>query len=460
MRRFFLGILTLTLLIPSISVAKEPPNQPVQVVIHDTAGKISGQFYPFGNAYFGKASITTADIDADGNDEIIVGAGQQQDPLVKIFKQDGTLLNTITAYHPSFRLGLQVAACDVTGDGMIDIITGPSSGGGPHVRVFNAQTGVLQTQFFAYEQNFLGGVQVACGNVDNDSANEIITTPGLTGGPHLRVFNATGELKRHQFIGTMPSNSGLELTIANMDNQGPAEIITTELQDGAHYLFVSTFDSQTDSYLPVHSTLLSDSLDNISISTFSFAQNDTRVLVSDGYANSRVRIYTTDGKETGEFKPFTTVGHGSQTVQLNTTKGALQVSMNDSGNVRFSVGKHILVDISEQRLYAFEHGELEHTFLISSGLPRYETPRGKFDVMAKLPTHTYRWIYGDGDVRNYEIPNVKWNVRFLRHFYIHSATWHNNFGKKMSHGCVNMRPEEAKIIFDWSELGATVEVID
>lgn len=57
----------------------------------------------------------------------------------------------------------------------------------------------------------------------------------------------------------------------------------------------------------------------------------------------------------------------------------------------------------------------------------------------------------------YDLPNVQWTMFFYnkdipksRGYGIHSAYWHNNFGHPMSHGCINMRTEDAKLLYDWA----------
>ncbi|MDD5715153.1 MAG: hypothetical protein PHF98_00425, partial [Patescibacteria group bacterium] len=96
----------------------------------------------------------------DGVDEIIAGAGNGGGPHVRIFKRDGTLLNQFFAYAESFRGGVNVAAGDINGDGVDEIIAGAGNGGGPHVRIFK-RDGTLLNQFFAYAESFRGGVK-AC----------------------------------------------------------------------------------------------------------------------------------------------------------------------------------------------------------------------------------------------------------------------------------------------------------
>jgi len=106
--------------------------------------------------------VAAGDIDGDGLTEIITGTRLGGGPQVRVFDWFGHLKLQFLAYHPLFRGGVNVAAGDLNGDGSDEIITGAGPGGGPHVRIFNAQAQVIM-QFFAYHQDFRGGVYVASG---------------------------------------------------------------------------------------------------------------------------------------------------------------------------------------------------------------------------------------------------------------------------------------------------------
>ena len=124
--------------------------------------------------------------------------------------------------------------------------------------------------------------------------------------------------------------------------------------------------------------------------------------------------------------------------------------------------KEIIVDRSDQKLYAYEDGELFMEIKISTGLQLTPTPRGTFKVFKKTPS---RYMQGPipeiAPDQYYDLPGVPWNLYFTEGgAVIHGAYWHNDFGSPYSHGCVNVSPDEARILYDWTPLGTKVVVRD
>ena len=135
--------------------------------------------------------MAVADVNHDGFAEIITGAGPGGGPHVEVFSgKDGSLLRSFFAYASSFAGGVRVAAGDVNHDGFADVVTGAGPGGGPHVRGFDGtNTANVLASFFAYDASFLGGVNLAAGDVNADGFADIITGAGTGGGPHVKVFD-------------------------------------------------------------------------------------------------------------------------------------------------------------------------------------------------------------------------------------------------------------------------------
>ncbi len=116
--------------------------------------------------------------------------------------------------------------------------------------------------------------------------------------------------------------------------------------------------------------------------------------------------------------------------------------------------KHIFVDLSTQTLRAYEGDKLVHTFPVSTG-KWGDTPTGEYRIWVKL---RYTRMEGGSGSTYYNLPNVPYTMFYhnnevskSRGYSIHGAYWHNNFGHPMSHGCINMRPEDAGVLFDWAQ---------
>jgi LysM repeat protein len=113
--------------------------------------------------------------------------------------------------------------------------------------------------------------------------------------------------------------------------------------------------------------------------------------------------------------------------------------------------KRILVNLTEQKVYAYENDQLVKTVIVSTGLAYTPTVTGNYRVYWKLASQT---MSGPG----YYLPGVPYVMYFYQGYALHGTYWHNNFGQPMSHGCVNMPTTEAQWFFNWSEIGTPVTV--
>jgi len=131
-------------------------------------------------------------------------------------------------------------------------------------------------------------------------------------------------------------------------------------------------------------------------------------------------------------------------------------------------GKRLEVNLSTQTLTALEYDKPVFQTRISSGIPggpsgpkliSTTTPNGDFHIFSKMPSKHMGYSFftqGKGgnllaDADGYVLPGVPWTCFFtdVGHAF-HGTYWHENFGAPMSHGCVNMRTEEAKWLFRWT----------
>lgn len=151
-----------------------------------------------------------------------------------------------------------------------------------------------------------------------------------------------------------------------------------------------------------------------------------------------------------------------QRLQLNPQASSANSSVNQVSNLQspadLSVELHeappttekwIDVDLSAQTVTAYEGAVPVNRFIISSGLPGTPTVTGEFRIWAKTSIQDmYGGNRASGDY--YFLDDVQWVQYFFEDYAFHAAYWHDNFGQPMSRGCINMRTDDAKWLFDWA----------
>ena len=116
--------------------------------------------------------------------------------------------------------------------------------------------------------------------------------------------------------------------------------------------------------------------------------------------------------------------------------------------------KLIKIDLDKQHLEYHFDNKLFGSFPVSSGIKGMETPIGEFEILGKEDVKRY-----GGPGYDFDYPDTKWNLHFTTQayrYYIHGAYWHNNFGHKMSHGCVNVSYENMEPLYWWTNIGTKV----
>lgn len=123
--------------------------------------------------------------------------------------------------------------------------------------------------------------------------------------------------------------------------------------------------------------------------------------------------------------------------------------------------KKIIVNLTEQKLYAYAGDKLFMETNVSSGLEDLPTPRGTFHIYEKTPSRYMQGPLPNISDQYYDLPGVPWTMYFtVGGAALHGAYWHNNFGKEWSHGCVNLRTGDSEKLYNWAPMGTTVIVKD
>jgi hypothetical protein len=210
----------------------------VRVFTPDGSGLIAQiEAYP---GFTGGVSIAAADLDGDGKDEIITGAGPGGGPHVRTFKLTGEpanrqLVGTAGFYgidaSNGYSGGVNVAGADLNADGKAEIITSVMGQIAPFVAEFSYNPATEQVRFIrtflAFDQSFRGGVNLAAGDLDGDNKAEIVVGAGPGGAPHVRVLSAEGGgLPGSAYAYGASFPGGVQVAVGDIDGDGDNDIVT------------------------------------------------------------------------------------------------------------------------------------------------------------------------------------------------------------------------------------------
>ncbi len=112
-------------------------------------------------------------------------------------------------------------------------------------------------------------------------------------------------------------------------------------------------------------------------------------------------------------------------------------------------GRWISVDLYEQVLVAYDEQRPVFATLIASGLPQWPTREGVFRIWARYKADAMSGAMGQPDF--YSLPNVPWVMYFDEAISLHGTYWHDGFGYRHSHGCVNLSISDARWLFEWTD---------
>jgi photosystem II stability/assembly factor-like uncharacterized protein/protocatechuate 3,4-dioxygenase beta subunit len=228
-----------------IAVGEDAGNVPLVSVRSPLTNQQLFSFLAYAPGFQGGVRVATGYISNQTVPDIVTAAGPGGGPHVRVFNgQTGQEEWGFFAYDASFTGGVYVAVGDVNGDGVDDIITGADQGGGPHVKVFDGATHQQIYSFFAYDSRFTGGVRVAAADVNGDGYADIITGAGPGGGPHVKVFSGHDLSVLQSFFAFDASfHGGVYVAGGDFNQDGKADIAVGAGAGGGPH--VRIFDGQS-----------------------------------------------------------------------------------------------------------------------------------------------------------------------------------------------------------------------
>ncbi|MFN8590534.1 MAG: L,D-transpeptidase [Thermomicrobiales bacterium] len=131
------------------------------------------------------------------------------------------------------------------------------------------------------------------------------------------------------------------------------------------------------------------------------------------------------------------------------------------GPGRYQIGdKEVVVSLDAQRLWAYQGNDPILATFVSTGTaetPEVATPLGQFHILVKLPKET---MEGTVSGQQYRVEDVPYVMYFTNEGHaLHGTYWHNNFGVRMSHGCVNLPMDVAEWMYQWAPEGTPVTIV-
>lgn len=116
--------------------------------------------------------------------------------------------------------------------------------------------------------------------------------------------------------------------------------------------------------------------------------------------------------------------------------------------------RFLYVDLAEQTLRVYDQCRLVFATLVSTGRESGWTFPGRFAILQKFPY--IQLTPPPGSLSVYYLEGVPYFMSYSGDWGFHAAYWHDDFGKPVSHGCVNLSPADARWLYEWAQLGERV----
>ena len=213
-----------------------------QVNVYQVRTQPAGQFRMLDSAFTNGVRVATADFNRDGVQDYVVGSGPGGVTNVQVLDgKTGTVLFSVQPFESSFTGGVYVAAGDLNGDAIPDLVISPDEGGGPRVQIYSGSNFVKIADFFGInDPDFRGGARIAVGDLDGDGFGDLVVAAGFGGGPRIATYNgkflAAGQIVNltSDFFAFEPGlRNGTFVAVADINGDGFGDLVTGAGPGGA-----------------------------------------------------------------------------------------------------------------------------------------------------------------------------------------------------------------------------------
>lgn len=205
---------------PEILLAKG-----AKLEVYRDDGQLYMRQYPYTTQYRGELRIAIGDLDNNGYAEVFVGPSDGYALPVRVYTRYGSQIKR--DWYPfgeQYVGGYSLAVGTLSSPFRNNLIIGGGVGSSPYVNVYNYLY-EKERDWFAYEQQFTGGVFVATGDIDGDGKDEVIAGPGVGKGPRIKTFDGDGALISEFDAYTTFLTEGIRVRTADVDFDGVDDIL-------------------------------------------------------------------------------------------------------------------------------------------------------------------------------------------------------------------------------------------
>jgi subtilisin family serine protease len=235
-------------------------------------------------------------------DYVVTAPGPGRAPEVRLFTEDGLFIRGFNVFQPDFDGGVSLAIGNFDGLNRSSIVVGALTGGGPHVQIFDINTRLIGG-FFAYDGDFTGGVEVATGDLNNDQVDEIVTGAGPGGGPHVRMFDKRGQALGGFFAFEENYRGGIDIAVGNLDLDAAVEIIVASSKGKGEVKIFSSSGNYKYSFYPFGANYVS----GMQVDTSDLDGDGVTELIIRGFDSNKhsiAAVYNSRGQYMGAGNPM------------------------------------------------------------------------------------------------------------------------------------------------------------